>query len=90
MAKKEELQAQPKFEDALARLEEIVAEMESGRIPLDESLKKFTEGMRLAEFCAARLNEAQQKVEVLVKKSADGAGAWADFTPPANPDKPAE
>lgn len=90
MAKKEDPQAEPKFEDALARLEAIVAEMESGRIPLDESLRKFTEGMRLAEFCSARLNEAQQKVEILVKKGADGTATWADFTPAVEPDKPAE
>jgi exodeoxyribonuclease VII small subunit len=61
-----------KFEDALARLEKIVAEMESAELPLDEVLKRYEEGVSLAKFCSARLEEAQKKIEILAKK-ANGA-----------------
>lgn len=59
-----------KFEDGLKRLEEIVAKLESGNLPLDDSLKLFEEGVKLVRFCNARLAEAQQKVEVLTKDQA--------------------
>ncbi len=56
------------FEAALKRLEEIVSEMEAGELSLDAMLKKFQEGMRLAQFCSRKLEEAEKKIEVLVKK----------------------
>ncbi len=62
--------AEKKFESALARLEEIVGELEKGDIPLDQSLKLFEEGVKLARICQARLQEAERKVEVLLKDSA--------------------
>jgi exodeoxyribonuclease VII small subunit len=59
--------AEKKFEAALARLEEIVAELESGELGLEQSLKLFEEGVKLARVCNARLEEAERKVEVLLK-----------------------
>ena len=59
-----------KFEDGLKRLEEIVAKLESGNLPLDDSLKLFEEGVKLVRFCNERLAEAQQKVELLTKDQA--------------------
>jgi exodeoxyribonuclease VII small subunit len=56
------------FEDALSQLESIVARLENGDLPLEESLKLFEEGIRLSRFCNQKLNEAQKKVEVLVKE----------------------
>ncbi|MBS1128194.1 MAG: xseB, partial [Nitrospirae bacterium] len=56
-----------KFEAALARLEEIVTELESGELGLEQSLKLFEEGVKLARVCNARLEEAERKVEVLLK-----------------------
>lgn len=76
---------EPRFEDALARLETIVTEMESGRVSLDESMRKFAEGMKLAELCSRKLSETEKKIEVLLKRGADGKPAWADFTPEAEP-----
>lgn len=55
------------FEKALKRLEEIVNKLESGDLPLDESLKIFEEGVKLSRFCAKKLDEAERKVEVLLK-----------------------
>lgn len=57
------------FEDALSQLESIVARLENGDLPLEESLKLFEEGIKLSRFCNQKLNEAQKKVEVLLKGS---------------------
>lgn len=56
-----------KFEQAMARLEAIVGELEKGDLPLDESLKIFEEGIRLSKSCLKILEEAEHKVEVLVQ-----------------------
>ena len=64
--------AEKKFEAAVARLEEIVSELEKGDAPLERSLKLFEEGIKLARICQKRLREAERKVEILLK---DAAGA---------------
>lgn len=56
-----------KFEQAMARLEAIVGELEKGDLPLDESLKIFEEGIRLSKNCLKVLEEAERKVEILVQ-----------------------
>lgn len=56
-----------KFEDALARLETIVSELEKGDLPLDQSLKIFEEGIKLSKTCLKMLDDAERKVEVLVQ-----------------------
>ncbi len=57
------------FEDALAKLEQITKELEEGDLSLEESLNHFDEGVKLAELCSSRLNEAQKKIEILLKKN---------------------
>ena len=59
--------AEEKFEEALTKLEEIVKKMESGDLTLEESLKSFEEGVRLSRFCAKKLDEAERRIEVLLK-----------------------
>lgn len=59
--------AKKTFEDALSQLESIVAQLEDGDLPLEESLKLFEEGIKLSRFCNQKLNEAQKKVEILLK-----------------------
>ena len=56
-----------KFEQAMARLEAIVGQLENGDLSLDESLKIFEEGIRLSKNCLKVLEEAERKVEVLVQ-----------------------
>jgi exodeoxyribonuclease VII small subunit len=56
------------FEESLKQLEAIVAQMERGDITLEESIKLFEEGSRLAEQCKQQLAEAEGKVEVLIKQ----------------------
>ncbi len=62
MAKKKE-----SFEEALKKLEKIVGRMEEADIPLEEALQNFEEGVRLARFCSKKLDEAEQKVAMLVR-----------------------
>lgn len=56
-----------KFEDALNKLEKIVSNLEEGDIPLEESLKLYEEGIRLSRFCNQKLDEAEKRVEILMK-----------------------
>ncbi len=61
-----------KFDQALARLEKIVEEMEGEEMPLEASLKKYEEGVKLARLCLEKLEKAEKKIEIL-KRSADGS-----------------
>jgi len=65
--KSEGLMAEKKFETALARLEEIVQELEKGDLPLEQSLKFFEEGIKLSRICNKRLEDVERKVEILLK-----------------------
>jgi exodeoxyribonuclease VII small subunit len=56
-----------KFEDCLARLEQIVSALETGHLPLEESLKVFEEGIALARHCSRYLDDAERRIEMLVK-----------------------
>ncbi len=56
-----------KFEKALERLETIVTELERGELSLDDSLKIFEEGVKLSKTCLKMLDDAERKVEILVK-----------------------
>lgn len=60
--------AKQKFEEALARLEQITRDLEEGDLSLEDSLRIFDEGVKLAEFCSRRLDEARRKVDLLLKK----------------------
>ena len=54
------------FENALAELEQIVKELESGNVELDEAINKYTEAMQLAKFCSEKLNNATEKVNKIL------------------------
>ena len=55
----------PTFESSLAELEEIVAEMEAGQLPLEKSLAAYKRGAELLKFCQGALHDAQQQVKIL-------------------------
>ena len=57
--------AKKNFEDALSQLEKLVDELENTDLSLDNSLKKFEEGMELVRFCADTLKETQSKIDAL-------------------------
>jgi exodeoxyribonuclease VII small subunit len=65
--------SEKKFEEAMERLEQIVETLERGDLALDDSLKVFEEGMGLVRFCTKKLEEAEQKVTILIKES---EGKW--------------
>ncbi len=69
-----------KFEEALDRLQKLVYELESGDCSLEDSIKKFENGMALARSCQDRLSQAEQKIEILLKADKDGVrtGPFSD------------
>jgi exodeoxyribonuclease VII small subunit len=71
------------FEASLEDLERIVKDLEKGDLPLEQSLALFESGMRLSAECKRQLEEAETRVEILMKKGADVVPV------PFNPDKPA-
>lgn len=74
MVKKSDKEAEKteSFEVMLDRLRGIVKGLESGDVPLEESLQRFSEGVNLAKHCQDRLTKAEAQIEVLMKSSADG------------------
>jgi len=70
--------AAEKFETSLKRLEEVVKKLEGGELSLEESLKAFEEGVRHAGFCARKLDEAEKRVELLLKQK-DGSFIREEF-----------
>jgi exodeoxyribonuclease VII small subunit len=72
-----------RFEDALNKLEKIVSKLEEGDIALEESLRLFEEGIRLSRFCNQKLDEAEKKVEILLKGK-NGALKPQPFDPSIN------
>ena len=61
--------AKKSFEESLEKLEKITAELEEGDLSLEKSLKKFDEGIKLAEYCNRTLEEAQKKIDILLNKN---------------------
>jgi len=59
----------PKFEECLDRLDKIVGELEKGDVSLDRALELFDEGMKLSGSCRKELEEAEGKVEILLKRN---------------------
>lgn len=72
------------FEARLQELERIVKDLEKGDLPLEESLALFEAGMRLSADCKRQLEEAESRVEILMKKGTEMVAA------PFNPEKPAK
>ncbi|MDA0900623.1 MAG: exodeoxyribonuclease VII small subunit [Proteobacteria bacterium] len=70
--------AQMSFEDALRALEEVVAKLERGDVPLDQSIELYERGAALRARCEAKLKEAEEKVS---KITLDGTGAPTGSTP---------
>jgi len=75
--------AADKFETSLKKLEDLVKRLESGDLSLDDALKAFEEGVKHAAICSAKLNEAEKKVELLLKQK-DGSFRTEPFYPEGN------
>ncbi|AOH48203.1 MAG: exodeoxyribonuclease VII small subunit [Centipeda sp. (in: firmicutes)] len=68
MARKKEMT----FEEAIGALEQIVAEIETGELPLADLMAKYSEGIQLSDFCMKSLKRAEETMDLLVKETADG------------------
>ncbi|MBO5648358.1 MAG: exodeoxyribonuclease VII small subunit [Clostridia bacterium] len=77
-AKRRTKKEEQTFESALARLNEIVAALESGSTPLDSALSMYEEGVQLVRFCSDKLSAAEAQIKVLAK-TADGTIEERDF-----------
>ena len=71
----------PTFEESLKKLEAIVEQLEKGDLPLEESLKLFEQGVDLSAVCKKELDEAEGKVQTLIKQR-DGSLKAEPFPPP--------
>lgn len=78
--KKPEAPKKPDFERSLARLEEVVRRLESPQLSLDDAMQLFEEGVALSRECQKQLEEAEGRVEILLK-NADGKRTSAPFEP---------
>jgi exodeoxyribonuclease VII small subunit len=70
-AKSAEADPAAKFEDSLGELEALIAKLEAGELSLDQSVQGFAHGMALYESCKASLDQAQLKVELLLKGASE-------------------
>ena len=66
-------EAPPDFETAMQDLEQLVERLEQGDLPLEESLAAFERGVLLTRACQTALKEAEQKIEILLKKAGEPA-----------------
>jgi len=66
------------FEQALARLEELVTRLEAGDLPLEETIRNFEEGQKLLHLCTELLGQAEQRVKEILRR-ADGTIEEADW-----------
>jgi exodeoxyribonuclease VII small subunit len=77
------------FETAMDRLEAIVEQMESGKLPLEDLIVRYEEGMNLVKVCQERLASAEQKIEIIARNSA-GKVSVKNFDPAAEVPSPAK
>lgn len=77
---------QPTFETALAELQRIVADLENGSVGLEESLARFERGVALLKTCYATLEQAEQRIELLVGARSDGTPVTQPFDASATAD----
>ena len=68
------------FEEAIARLEEIVEAMESDKMPLEELIVRYEEGVKLVKICQEKLEAAERRIEI-ISKGAGGKPQLTDFQP---------
>ena len=81
---------EPRFEQALAALEKIVERLEKGELTLEESLTLYEEGIRLSRLCHGKLEEAEGKIEMLLKDAKGEPARDAQGQPKTKPLAPPE
>jgi exodeoxyribonuclease VII small subunit len=86
-SKLKQREAELTFEGAMDRLETIVEQMEAGKLPLEDLIVRYEEGMNLVRICQERLASAEQKIEMITRTSA-GKAIVKDFEAPQEPAAP--
>src|SRR5437868_12376963 len=86
-SKSKSRQADLNFEGSMDRLEAIVEQMESGKLPLEDLIVRYEEGMNLVKICQERLANAEQKIEIIARNSA-GKAVVKDFEATPEPAAP--
>jgi exodeoxyribonuclease VII small subunit len=81
-------ESQLNFEAAMDRLEEIVEQMESGKMMLEELIGRYEEGMKLVKICQERLASAEQRIEIITRNHA-GKAVVKNFDPASEKEAPA-
>ena len=87
-SKPKQREAELNFESAMDRLEKIVEQVESGKLPLEDLIVRYEEGMNLVKICQERLANAEQKIEIIARNSA-GKPVVKEFEPAQEPETPA-
>ena len=87
-SKPKQRETERNFESAMDRLEAIVEQMESGKLPLEDLIVRYEEGMNLVKICQERLANAEQKIEIIARNSA-GKAVVKDFEATSEPAAPA-
>jgi exodeoxyribonuclease VII small subunit len=82
-------EAELNFEGAMDRLEKIVEQMESGKLPLEDLIVRYEEGMKLVKTCQERLAKAEQKIEIITRNGA-GKAVVQEFEPAQEVGPPAK
>ena len=80
----------PKFEEAMEELKGIVASLEGGNLPIEEALTLFERGIHLTNYCSRKLDEAEKKVEILIRRDEKGGLSIEPFEPIVGEESPAE
>ncbi len=81
MASRKQPEEPRSFEEAMKQLDAIVAKLEEDKLPLEEMIARYEEGVTLARYCGNKLEEAEQKVRLIARR-ADGGVALEDFDEP--------
>ncbi len=75
-----EAKTPPSFEIAITRLEQLVEEMDSANLPLQDLITRYEEGVQLVKVCEERLKEAEKRIEIITRNAA-GKPELAEFEP---------
>jgi len=86
-SKQKPREAELNFEGAMDRLEKIVEQMESGKLPLEDLIVRYEEGMKLVKTCQERLANAEQKIKIITRNSA-GKAVVKEFEPAQEANSP--
>ena len=78
----------PSFEQAMAKLEDIVGQMENSKLPLEDLIRCYEEGTRLVKVCNERLAAAEQRIEIITREAAGEASPASEPPAPAPATKP--